>query len=260
MRKLVVWLSNKRVLNNIVFNNILIFLRLDDQFAHYVNTYNFYNDHNPDNTKSLQEIAGYSQSDEMNELLSDIHNELNAVKERYLPHGGSVLDIGCGPGLFLKNFDQKFVKSGIDITPGMIELARKVIPDGKFIVGDFLQEDVGGSFDLIFSVGTLMYLSKSTMYKFVEKTTELLKPGGLIFISYPHAIAKKDLYFPDLHYNQYSPVFIQKLYQKDFEVLTHGRAVDKTKIGKYDTQPFIHPIDPSYKTYQNSSIIILRKK
>ena len=260
MKKLIVWLSNKRILNNIVFNNIIIFLRLDDWFAHYVNTYNFYNDHNPDNTKTLQEIAGYSNTPVMNELLQDIHNELNTVKDEHLADGGAVLDIGCGPGLFLKNFDERYSKSGIDITPGMIELAKKEIPDGSFKVGDFLKEEIEGSFDMIFSVGTLMYLSKSTMKKFARKTSALLKPGGIIFYSYPHAIAKKDLFYPDLHYNQYSPLFIERLYSEGFEVLMHSRAVDKKKIGKFDGAPFVHPTNPEFKTYRNSSIIVLRKK
>lgn len=260
MKKIVVFLANKRVLNNIVFNNILIFFKLDHWFAHYINTYNFYNDHNPDNSKSLQEIAGYSTTEEMNTLLKDIHQELNQAKEQFIPNGGKVMDIGCGPGLFLKNFDQKYDKFGIDITPGMIELAKKEIPDGTFKVGDFLEEDVPGPFDMIFSVGTMMYLSVSTMKKFVEKCHQQLQTDGVLFISYPHAIAKKDLYYPDLNYNQYSPNWLEKLFGHQFKIIQHSRAVDKKKIGDYDTEPFVHPVNPRYKTYQNSSIIILQKK
>ena len=259
MKRLIVWLANKRILNNIVFNNLLIALHLDHWFAHYINTYNYQNDHDPDNTKTLQEIAGYSQTQDMNELLASIHEELVKVRDVELNEGARILDIGCGPGLFLKNFGSEYQKVGIDITPGMIEYAKKEVPDATFIVGDFIEDDIEGKFDLIFSVGTLMYLSKSTMKKFRKKVDSLLKQGGIVFLSYPHAISKKDLYYPDLTYNQYSPKYLEKLFQQGYKLESHFRSVDKKVLGKYDEDPFVNPRNPNYKTYQNSSIIILRK-
>jgi SAM-dependent methyltransferase len=260
MKKLIIKLANKRVLNNIIFNNILIFFKLDDWFAHYINTYNYQNDHNPDNTKTLQEIAGYSETPEMNELLSDIHSELDLAQKLVKVESPKVLDIGCGPGLFLKNLDGRFEKHGIDITPGMIKLAIDEVPKGTFITGDFLQEKVDAPFNMIFSVGTLMYLSKGTMKKFKNKIAASIGDKGVVFLSYPHAISKRDLYFPDLTYTQYSPKYLEKLFGNEFEIIQHSRAVDKEKIGDFDRKPFVNPKNSAFKTYKNSSILILRKK
>ena len=260
MRRIIIKLSNIGLLNNRLFNNLLIGLRLDDKFAHYINVYNYQNHENPDKTKSLQEIAGYSETPEMNELLDYIHTELMNYSQHYLPNGGNVLDIGCGPGLFLKDFDERYNKRGIDIMPEMIELAKNIIPNGNFYIGNIINEKIDEKFDMIFSVGALMYISKSTMRRLKNKLDQLLNPGGILFISYPHAIARKDLSYPDLNYIQYSPNYVERLFSRGYEVLEHSRSVDKKKIGSYDEKPFSNAQNPAYKTYKNSSIIVLRKK
>jgi SAM-dependent methyltransferase len=51
--------------------------------------------------------------------------------------GGRVLDIGCGPGHVAKYLSDHGVKAaGLDFSPGMVELARKLNPDLEFTAGD----------------------------------------------------------------------------------------------------------------------------
>ena len=260
IRKIIALLANKGVFNNIVTNNILMTFGLDGKFAKYINLYNYKNEPKENETKSLQEIAGYSLNPGMEKVLSEVHAELAKCKKLLGKDQKKVLDIGCGPGLYLNDFDESFIKYGIDISPGMIEFAQKEVPKGNFHVGDFLDVDVDTTFDLIFSVGTIVYFNKGSMKRVKDKLARLLNPNGLLFISYPHAISKKDLYYPDITYIQYSPNYIEKLFEENFEILSSYRAIDKKKIGDFDDSPFQNPKGAHLRTYMNSSIIVMRKK
>jgi len=63
--------------------------------------------------------------------------------EKYLPdlHGKRVLDAGCGPGKFcvLAEKQHALTISGIDLSPNMIEQARKNCPSGNFKCDDLSQ-------------------------------------------------------------------------------------------------------------------------
>lgn len=64
----------------------------------------------------------------------------------------SVLDIGCGSGLFAEQFCKRGIKvTGIDLNPDMIESARRYVPEADFYVGEAehlpFEND---SFDLVF--------------------------------------------------------------------------------------------------------------
>ncbi len=70
----------------------------------------------------------------------------------------SVLDIGCGFGEFgkflLKRY-QKVSYTGVDIVPEFIDEARKLVPKGMFITGDFFAESHDEKFDVVVASGVL---------------------------------------------------------------------------------------------------------
>lgn len=259
MKRLLLFLTNCGFLNNIFFNNLLLLLCLDHKFSNYINSYNYINSFNV-NEKTLKEISGYSDTLNMNNLLFKIQNEIIQFLKSNIKNSSNILDIGCGPGLFLKEIDSNYQKFGIDITFEMLEIAKSNVTDANFFHGDFNDYNFNLSFDFIYSVGTIMYISKSKMESFANKCFELLNDGGYILISYPHAITINDIYYPDLMYCQYSPKFIEDVFLKKFIILKHSRTLDNKKIHKYDKQPFINILNKNYKTYENSSIIILKKK
>jgi ubiquinone/menaquinone biosynthesis C-methylase UbiE len=75
-----------------------------------------------------------------------------------IPKNGSVLDIGCGSGLFAEEFTRRgLAVTGMDANPEMIPIARQFVPAADF------QEGVAealpfedGSFDLVF-MGLLLH-------------------------------------------------------------------------------------------------------
>lgn len=98
-----------------------------------------------------------------------------------LPAGTSVLDLGCGTGVptaqLLTASDHRVV--GVDISSGMLELARAQVPAAEFVHADFkdLADDFG-RFEAVTAFFSLLMLSKADISQTVAKVTRWLKPGG----------------------------------------------------------------------------------
>ncbi|MEM7657764.1 MAG: class I SAM-dependent methyltransferase [Bacteroidota bacterium] len=81
----------------------------------------------------------------------------------YWPTSGTVLDLGCGGGVPVTKyfFDKGLTVSGVDISPAMIDIARKEIPEGTFQVGDMANLDFPAeSFDLIVSTFAIIHVQR----------------------------------------------------------------------------------------------------
>lgn len=257
LRKIFSVLSNKKILNNVVFNNFLYWIGLDAKFKNYIHPYH---DFKPSEELSLQEIAGYSNRPEINEVLAQLHAKLKEVSDAHLSKGSRVLDVGCGPGLYLKDFNDSLELSGIDISKVMVDIARKEVPAATIIDDDFLKHDWNGQqFDLIYSIGVLIYMNKSELKPFLNKIEQLLAPGGIFMLSYPHALRKMDLYYPELTYVLYSPMYLEKLTKKNFKILHHKHIIDDRKVEDYDLSPYQNQENAAWRTYRNTSVLILKK-
>jgi len=175
------------------------------------------------------------------------------------PDGGKVLDIGCGPGLYLKDFDARYTLTGLDINEGMISVARKELPQATFIQKDFISAEVPDRYNLIYSIGVLIYIARMDLEPFFKKVHDHLEAGGIFYLNYPHALSRLDLWYPDLGYIQYSPKLIEKIASKYFEVKVHRHAFDERVIDKFDPKPYVSPVKDIKKTYQNSYLLVAQK-
>lgn len=103
--------------------------------------------------------------------------------------GKEILCIGCGSGeecdAFMKAGAKRVV--GIDLSPSLIEIAKKSYPQIEFYVMDMEQMDVeDASFDVIVSNLTMHYVPSWTPT--LLKMKNILKPGGEIIITTNHPI------------------------------------------------------------------------
>ncbi|MET0426626.1 MAG: methyltransferase domain-containing protein [Actinoplanes sp.] len=102
-----------------------------------------------------------------------------------LPAGASVLDLGCGTGVptaqLLTESDHRVV--GVDISEGMLRLAREQVPAAEFVHSDFrdLPADFG-SFDAVTAFFALLMLSKADIERTLDKVAGWLNPGGHVAI------------------------------------------------------------------------------
>lgn len=131
-----------------------------------------------------QSASNYDNTEEKFEF---IHSRSRENTKRYLKDTDIVLDYGCGTGTTACEISG-LVKSvrAIDISTGMIEIAKGKAATGGIVNVDFEQADIfdeafqNGSFDVVLAFNMLHTVPDPESV--VQRTVKLLKPGGL-FIS-----------------------------------------------------------------------------
>jgi trans-aconitate methyltransferase len=104
------------------------------------------------------------------------------VKKYQKNFNGTVLDIGCAQGTFLKHFKKTFPNSkvfGVDTSKELIAKSKKInINDSTFFTKDFF--DISDKYNLVFASGVLGYYDNQL--KAINKMISLTKKNGKIFI------------------------------------------------------------------------------
>lgn len=88
--------------------------------------------------------------------------------------GCSVLDVGCGFGDFYGYLTGRGIKTeytGIDINGEFIAIARKTYPEARFLVADFEEHGIDGTFDWAFAAG-IFTIRLSDNEAFVKNTLD----------------------------------------------------------------------------------------
>jgi len=96
-----------------------------------------------------------------------------------------LLDIGCGPGLYIEQFvAMDYDCCGIDFSPASIEYARSRLGDkAELIEGDIRSVDFGSGYDLAIMVfGEFNVFSPDECRIILKKTFESLSPGGKLLL------------------------------------------------------------------------------
>jgi SAM-dependent methyltransferase len=91
-----------------------------------------------------------------------------------VPEGASVLDVGCGPGVFAAFALARGLEvTGIDADRSAVAAARREVPGAEFEVGDAHQLD--GSYDLVALVQVLAHVTNP-----LKVLKEAARAGGLV--------------------------------------------------------------------------------
>ncbi len=100
----------------------------------------------------------------------------------------ALLDIACGTGGQAKFLARHFQVVGLDLSEGMIEVARKNVPEAEFHVADMCDFDLQQQFDVIVNLyGSIGFAENfERMLAALQTAYRHLKPGG-IFILTPWA-------------------------------------------------------------------------
>jgi len=248
----------KSRLNNNILNRALISIGFE---KHIKVSGLFWKNYVVDRNKTEQEIAGYSHISSIDEAIIELHMQLQSTTKKYFNPDVAItiLDIGCGPGLYLKDFPKNANKYGIDLNRDMLKLAKKNNSDAVLIEGEFLKVKFTTSFHMLYSIGVLQYFTPAELDNLLKKASSLLQPSGILFISYPHAISREDLSYPDINYISYSPGYLSRVASKYFTIISNKHILQDRTIDEYDISPASPPVGFN-KTYQNSSILIAQKK
>lgn len=106
---------------------------------------------------------------------------LKELIHKYHPSAESLLELACGTGSLLEILAKKYKVMGLDDSVGMLEVARKRMPDANFFHGDMSNFRLETNFDVIVCI----YDSINHLIKFSEwrsmfrRTAEHLELRGL---------------------------------------------------------------------------------
>lgn len=239
--------------NNSILNNILIFFKIDAKRELSAGHWKVFK-YNPN--KSIQQNAGFSHTPEVEESIEKVKTKLITTLNDNISKGDTILDFGCGPGIYMKLLSYDYKVIGIDVSEGMLQHAAQLLPNHKFYQGNFITLPIPEKFKAIYSISVLEYVPVSQIKLFFKKCYDLLEPGGIIFIQYPHALSKTDLYYPDRNYICYSPSKISKVASINFEVIENRQSFDGRSECTYDTKAY----PTKGKTFKNGYLLIAKKK
>ena len=105
-----------------------------------------------------------------------------------LPHGRPlrILDAGCGAGVMVARLRSRGSVTGIDFSGPAIELARGLVPDATFHVGDVTALDVHERFDAVCAFDVLEHIPSADRPGVLRALRERLEDQGLLILSTPH--------------------------------------------------------------------------
>ena len=130
---------------------------------------------------------------------------LNTAK-KYLKDNSKILELGCGTAENLSAFKSNYILAGIDISEGMLKVARKKLPFAKFTQADISDFNLKEKFDLIFcSYDTINHLDNFTSWIRLFKCVKMhLNENGIFIFDFNtlyklNILSQSDIYpeFPE---------------------------------------------------------------
>ncbi|WP_410593821.1 class I SAM-dependent methyltransferase [Amycolatopsis sp. lyj-23] len=99
---------------------------------------------------------------------------------------GPVVDVGCGPGHFTAYLASLSVDaSGVDLSPGMVDLARRSHPQLRFEVGSMTDLALpDASVAGVLASWSLIHVPDESVPVTLGHFHRVLRPGGLLMIGY----------------------------------------------------------------------------
>lgn len=105
---------------------------------------------------------------------------------------GAVLDVGCGPGAYVRSCAERgFKYTGVDLTHRMVDEGRRRYGrlDGvDFVIGDARCLPFrDNSFDAVLCLGVLEYIPQENEHSYLAELIRVSKRGGIIILSFLNA-------------------------------------------------------------------------
>ena len=98
-----------------------------------------------------------------------------------LPAGGTILDLGCGPGLQAKAMqDAGFAVTGLDATPAFVTAAQSIGIDAR--LGTFDDVTETDAYDGIWASFSLLHAPRADFPRHLTALARALRPSGYLYL------------------------------------------------------------------------------
>ena len=117
------------------------------------------------------------------------HHRFRTVADLLAPAGGSILDLGCGPGTFLGRFASDYTRAvGIDLARPQIEFASAKYGSDRvrFETGAVTAFTHAETFDAVVSIEVIEHLPPDETQHFLRSIFAVLKSGGTLVLTTPN--------------------------------------------------------------------------
>lgn len=142
-----------------------------------------------------------------------------------LKRGSIILDLGCGAG---KPIDRFFVNRGhkiigIDISTKQVKLAKRNVPEAKYLVKDISDLRRGDyQVDAVVSFYTILHIPRETHQELFYIISSFLPEGGLILVTMASSEWEgiEDFYGVEMYWSHYGPEKNREIIERaGFEVI-----------------------------------------
>ena len=111
---------------------------------------------------------------------------IELLKKNLSNHPATMLHLGCGAGGHDYHFKKHFQLTGVDISTGMLGIARGRNPEVTYIGGDMRTVNLQRKFDVVIVPDSIAYMSTLTdLKKAISNVVRHLKPAG-VFLTVTH--------------------------------------------------------------------------
>lgn len=99
---------------------------------------------------------------------------------------GTIADVGCGPGHVTRFLAEQYPDMmGIDLSPGMITVARARAPDLRFMVGSMLRlPTIDGAWSGVVAMYSIIHLTATERAAAFREFARVVHPGGWLLVAF----------------------------------------------------------------------------
>lgn len=144
----------------------------------------------------------------------------------HLPENPRLLDLGCGPGLYLQHLHTWARATGMDLSGSVLQrYTRPALPAVPLVQASmFALPFAERSFDAVLALNVLMHCRRRDLSGCLTALAGLLRPGGVVCIDFPR-FRWTDLFWSDFSYARHRPKRVGRiLAELGFETLEQYSA------------------------------------